>query len=203
MTFDQLFNAIFQSLATLSALLIVRTESNGYFAPTHINDIVDKSCFVGFNSLSIGSISEISDAVKSIFKDDLTVTVGVVDLGNFVWKPGRSLQYAQEKSDDFEKDLVIFPQRKVDRTCLMTNNLGKPDPQAEIFTGVLNLQNIVEFINIKCNAYRNVRGDVSIEGLHRLEILRTMYRVGEHTDISSKQVFIAPVSTGKISPSFL
>ena len=203
MAFNQLFYAIFQSLATVSVLLIVRTESNGYFTPTHINDIVDKSCFVGFNSLSIGSISEISDAVKSIFKDDLTVTVGVVDLGNFVWKPGRSLQYAQEKSDDLEKDLVIFPQRKVDRTCLMTNNLGKPYPQAEILTGVLNLQNVVEFINIKCNAYRNVRGDVSIEGLHRLEILRTMYRVGEHTDISSKQVFSAPASTGKISPSFL
>ena len=199
MAFNQLFYAIYQSLATLSVLLIVRTESNGYFAPTHINDIVDKSCFVGFNSLSIGSISA---AVKSIFKDDLTVTVGVVDLGNFVWKPGRILQYAQEKSDDLEKDLVIFPKRKVDRTCLMTN-LGKPYPQAEIFTGVLNLQNVVEFINIKCNTYRNVRGDVSIEGLHRLEILRTMYRVGEHTDISSKQVFRAPVSTGKISPSFL
>ena len=199
MAFNQLFYAIFQSLATLSVLLIVRTESNGYFTPTHINDIVDKSCFVGFNSLSIGSISA---AVKSIFKDDLTVTVGVVDLGNFVWKPGRSLQYAQEKSDDLEKDLVIFPQRKVDRTCLMTN-LGKPYPQAEIFTGVLSLQNVVEFINIKCNAYRNVRGDVSIEGLHRLEILRTVYRVGEHTDISSEQVFRATVSTGKISLSFL
>lgn len=177
----------------MSALEI---ESKGIFTASEVNEIVDDSCFVGFNSLSNGPISALVEPVRTVFSGDASVTVGMIDLGNFVWKPGRALQYVDNKYDDLEKELVILPRRKQDRTCLMSN-LGKAYPVAEAFTGVASLQTIVDFINFKCDTYKNAQGGTSIEGLHREEILRTFYRVGDHSNVSSIHVFKTPMQSNE------
>ena len=186
MTLKHQFYIFFRYLVAASLLGVIGTESDGLFTPNDISDIVDNSCFVGFNTLSRDPISAISEQLKSIFHDDSSVTIGMIDLASFIWKPGRPLQFANSKREEFGKDLVIFPRRKLDRTCLMTG-FGKPYPVAEIFTGVISLQNVVDFINIMCNTYKSAQGGLSIEGLHRQEILRTLYHVNEHTNISSNK----------------
>ena len=111
----------------------MQTGRERIFTPSEVNDIVDVSCFIGFNSLAPDPISEFIEPIREAFKKDDSVTVGTVDIANFVWKPGRPLQFADDKNKDtdIEKDIVIFPKRKIDRTCLLPS-LAKPYPMAEV-----------------------------------------------------------------------
>lgn len=166
----------------------MQTVRGRIIIPSEVNDIVDISCFIGFNSLAPDPISNLIEPVREAFKKDDSVTVGTVDLANFVWKPGRPLQFGDDKKNDADIEIAIFPKRKVDRTCLLPT-FGKPYPVAEAYTGVPSLQNVVEFVNSQCNTYSNGQGGMSMEGLHRQEILKTFYHVSDHTDVKSSDVF--------------
>lgn len=194
------FYAVFLCISLASVSLSVQTDADVTLTASEVNDIIDKSCFVGFNTLSSEPIRAIFEPLTLLFQDDSSVTVGMVDLETFVWKPGRPLQFANSKSGDLEKYIVVFPKRKVDRTCLMSN-LGQTYPSAELFTGAVSLQNVVEFINIKCNVYKKAQGSLSVEGLHREEILRTLYHVGDYTDVSSLDVFAVGMSDSQFCSS--
>ena len=188
MTLKHQINEFFTCFTVLLFISSVETGKERIFTPSEVNDIVEISCFIGFNSLSTDPISEFIEPIGEAYKDDASVTVGMIDLANFVWKPGRPLQFADAKHNDLEKDLVIFPKRKIDRTCLMSN-LGKAHPKAEVYIGVPDLKIVIEFINSQCNTYKNAQGGMSMEGLHREEILRSLYHVSEHSDIKSSDVF--------------
>ena len=194
------FYAVFLCISTASVSFSVQTDADVILTASDVSDIIDKSCFVGFNTLSSEPIRAMFEPLAVLFQDDSSVTVGMVDLETFVWKPGRPLQFANSKSGDLDKSIVVYPKRKTDRTCLMSN-LGQTYPPAEIFTGVVTLQNVVDFINIKCNVYKKAQGGLSVEGLHREEILRTLYHVGDHTDVSSFDVFAVGMSDSQLCSS--
>ena len=169
----------------------IQADRGRIFTPSEINAIVDISCFIGFNSQAPDPISDMIEPIREVFKQEDSVTIGTVDLANFVWKPGRPLQFAdaKNKDNDIEKAIIIFPKRIVDRTCLLPGSTSKPYPLAEVYDGLDSLQTVVVFINSHCNTYRNVHGGMTIEGLHRAEIMRTLYKVGDHTAVKSWDVF--------------
>lgn len=148
------------------------------FSPNDILQVVEQSCFIGVSKESLyqEDFSDVYIAMQKAFVEEDLVVIGLIDTGDFVWPSGKSLKV---KGEDYDAryDILSFSKREIDRTCLSTANLAKPDPVADRFTGIKTIDILVEFINQKCNTYRTKRGYLSIEGLHRQEILNSLFKV--------------------------
>jgi jumonji domain-containing protein 7 len=117
--------------------------------------------------------------------DEDIVVIGLINAEHFVWPSGKSLKI-NGGNPNSSPEILSFPKREVDRTCLSTGNLAKPDPVAESFTGIKTVDILVEFINQKCNTYRTKHCYFSVEGLHRQEILSSLFKVKEISEFDIK-----------------
>lgn len=115
---------------------------------------------------------------------DLGIYVDYIDIDS-KWPNGKSLH--EENIETGE--IVLFRKLKKDRTCLLPSPT-KQSVAPVVFSGVSGLSTLVDFVNDGCETYLSPSGEgPSIEGLHRNEILRTMFHVKNISDVQSKQVF--------------
>ncbi|KAL4225174.1 hypothetical protein ACF0H5_015866 [Mactra antiquata] len=169
------------------------------YTPPDIQIIVDSACFVGFSvDTKVDDISDktppelvhIYDGLHDAFGKEESVVVGLFDSENFVWPSGKPLKYKNfDDCDEKTSPLVsIFPKRVKDRTCLSVGTLEKPDTKPYPYDSVLNIDSLIQFVNQKCDSYRNRNGNLNIAGLHRQEILSTMFHVHNVSDLSTNQL---------------
>ncbi|WAR02933.1 JMJD7-like protein [Mya arenaria] len=119
------------------------------------------------------------------YQTDSNVVLGFISLETFVWPSGNHLRFVDsdvQTTDLQDVNLVIFPRQVQDRTCLSNTGMNTKEPKAELYRGLSNVNVIVEYVNTKCGSYQKANGGITIEGLHRKEILSTLYYVGHHDE---------------------
>ena len=161
--------------------------------PRQIVDSTQNSCVIVFasNSCEVEKHSQ-SDTVidvlsRSAFKDEPGVKIGKITLANFRWPNFQSIKLSTGEA--IVGDVLLFPKHKPDRTCLLTDKSQSQSPTPVLYSGVKNVDNIVEFINFHCNKYRTSTGSLNVAGLHRQNILESIFSVSSVSDVKSKDVF--------------
>jgi len=174
---------------SLCQLILASEEEVLYmFSPNDIAAVTKHSCMVALNQrILVGQTETEEEAtktglffqLKSAFKSEENVVIGMVKFEHFEWPSKRAIkdENLMEISDLNQHDLAVFLFQKPDRTCLSTIGLQHTDPKVALFTGMLNLNVVIQFVNEKCNTFRKYDGSLTMEGLHRWEILNTLFHV--------------------------
>ena len=158
----------------------VETITGHIYTSSRILDIVSESCFVGINYQYLeesdlratgmaphGLLSTLSNA----FRFENGVVVGTFDHENFVFPSGNKLKLLDSN------EVVVFQKIQKDRTCLFPSNRHTKTPTVKVYEGSMTTGMVIEFINNVCYTYRNPNGYLSMDGLHRQEILNTLFRL--------------------------
>lgn len=168
------------------------------FLPNEILQIVEQSCFVGISRRAQESVrdAEIYSGLRKAFVEEEMVVIGLIDIDHFVWPSGNSLKFDEGQSvpdkDDINSVIALFPKKIHDRVCLSRGSLHKKEPVAEIYDGIQTIDILIAFINQQCHSYRTKAGYLSIEGLHRQEILGSLFHVQNVTNIDMEQLIKVP-----------
>lgn len=180
-----------------------QTHSNQefIFKPSDVLEIVKKSCFVAISqsyieSSDFGSAgdgkwknpdisgTELMAMLDSAFQSENDVLVGTVNFEDFLWPSGKELKLSGS-ADMHALQLVVFPKLARERTCLSAAGTVRY-PNAEVYLGNININLVVQFINNKCNTYRKPNGHLTIDGLHRKEILDTLFHVSDGKGVNMR-----------------
>lgn len=138
---------------------------------------------------------------NSCFSDQIVDNAGYVQLTNLFqhknlgivvdivhidskWPNGEPLR----KGNVEVGNIVLFRKVTKDRTCLLPST-RKQSMAPAILKGINDLATLVDFVNDGCETYFSTSGGPSIEGLHRNEILRTLFHVKNISNIQSREVF--------------
>ncbi|XP_045175485.2 jmjC domain-containing protein D-like [Mercenaria mercenaria] len=156
------------------------------FSPHVIMQVLEQSSFVGISKSALEELFDVYTGIQKAFAEEERVVIGLIDVENFVWPSGNPLK--TDEVSEITNDILLFPRRENDRTCLSTVGLSKKDPVAESYTGIKTIDILVEFINQKCDTYRTKSGYLSIEGLHRQEILKSLFHVQNISDVDMEHL---------------
>ncbi|XP_038051925.1 bifunctional peptidase and arginyl-hydroxylase JMJD5-like [Patiria miniata] len=146
---------------------------------------VERRCVLVLYNKNIAHVETLANELHQILTDSKDITFGTSELilsDGLTWPNGQPLQWVGKSSKAkhliSEADggtLVIFPKQKKDRECLITGPGRKP--QAELFTGPLNVQTALDWVNNICHTYISPTGGLTYEGLHRDSILQNLFSV--------------------------
>ncbi len=75
-------------------------------------------------------------------------------------------------------NIALYERESKDRTCLLFPS--KTKFYAHAYTGQLNVEVLVQYVNEKCHTFRTARGRLSPEGLHHAHIMNNLF-TPEHT----------------------
>ena len=114
------------------------------------------------------------------FKNENRAKVGVlkqIDVNLISWE--------QLKGQDMveQDDLAFFPRKMEDRSCLLKPSWEKP-PKAQPYLGPRTVQELLAFMNKKCQTFRQLDGSLSPTGFAKEKILENLYRVPSSQDPS-------------------
>lgn len=151
----------------------------GYvFNPIDVVDITPDSCFVALNTKYVEAdqpaysiINDLLPALNTAYRLEENVVIGLVDFQTFIWPSGKDPGL---RSTDA---VVVFPKLPLDRSCLSTENLNLRTPILRKYEGSVAIGLVVQFINNHCHTYREPKGHLTIDGLHRQEILDSLFHV--------------------------
>lgn len=184
-------------LISLLAIFLLLRDAGGILPTLTTVDIsreVTEKCVIAVFPSENGNLREIADEIGQLFlpaqvrartrgvsgpgdgnkpsaANETRVTVGIIEEP---FDPNDDRVRIKNSVSESENDVVIvFPQIKKDRTCLI------PPPKSfligEAYHGPISKTHLLEFINIQCLTYVDASGGLNIEGLHRRGILDTMF----------------------------
>ncbi|KAK3598783.1 hypothetical protein CHS0354_020895 [Potamilus streckersoni] len=187
-----LFHIFIASFIHLNQIIVVSSGFLDTFTPAEIQSRINLINVVAVDENADNELITVVEKLASVaFWEEHGVMIGKIDLSNFVWPSGEALkiQHLPTKKEPSDKDVsvLIFPKRVLDRTCLSTPPPGPPT--AKLCTGEQSYEALVECVNSICNTYRLPSGALSIAGLHREEILNTLFHVGHFSNMSMGQLF--------------
>ena len=114
------------------------------------------------------------------FKNENRAKIGVLkqtDVSLISWE--------QLKGQDMveQDDLAFFPRKMEDRSCLLKPSWQKP-PKAQPYLGPRTVQELLAFMNKKCQTFRQLDGSLSPAGFAKEKILENLFRVPSSQDPS-------------------
>ena len=126
------------------------------------------------------NLVSILQKLSRAFKNDNRAKVGVLkqtDVSLIIW--------GKFKSQDIvgQDDLAFFPRKMEDRSCLLKPSWEKP-PKAQPYLGSRTVQELLAFMNKKCQTFRQLDGSLSPAGFAKEKILENLYRVPNSQDPS-------------------
>lgn len=141
--------------------------------------LVTNSCFTDQIVDNAGYVQ-----LRNLFQHkNLGIVVDIVHIDS-KWPNGEPLR----KGNVEVGNIVLFRKVTKDRTCLLPST-RKQSMAPAILKGINDLATLVDFVNDGCETYFSTSGGPSIEGLHRNEILRTLFHVKNISNIQSRKVF--------------
>lgn len=164
------------------------------FTPNNVLQIVETSCFIGISSYALQlqeteELLNVYSGLQKAYASEDKVILGLLE-EEFVWPSGHALKYDIELDDYAYRNITVFSKKKQDRTCLSTRSLIKNEPTAVVYNGIISTEIIIEFINQKCDTYRTRSGYLSTEGLHRQEILNSLFHVQNVSGVDMDHLLI-------------
>ena len=161
------------------------------YSLTNITASVKKGCvLVALQPTCDTELTSILHKLSHAFKNESRASIGVLkqsDVSSISWESSRGRDMVDEG------DLVFFPRKLIERTCLIQPR-QKP-PKAERYYGSKTLQELLAFINTKCDTFRQLDGSLSSAGLARKRILDNLFRV-PNSDGPSLASYSGPVNIG-------
>ena len=118
--------------------------------------------------------------LQNIFSKDTQVTVGVVHKND-----QNDIPFDSYSTDT---EFILVEQIQEQRTCLLPPSLNTKT-KALPYSGPVSLGPLVEFINAKCFAYRDVSGDLSAVGVNRHDVLQNLFTVNTISNTSIASLF--------------
>ncbi len=116
--------------------------------------------------VSTTTLSALSE-VRRAYSNDILVFVGRIAQSNdtsISWKDGQEKRQGQ---------LAFYEQELKDRSCLLSP--PKSILKAEIYTGQIVPEVIIQFLNERCGAFRTIRGGLNGVGLFHSHIMSNLY----------------------------
>lgn len=108
--------------------------------------------------------------VARVFHEDAHVFIGTLSFTN---GSSSTHQIVWKSSHNQPHTLAFYTQELRDRTCLLSP--PKTNFKAEPYLGPVTPELIVQFLNEKCGAYRNIDGGLNSAGLFHSYIMRNLY----------------------------
>lgn len=120
--------------------------------------------------------------------NNLGILAGFIDL-NEKWPDGTTLTPENASETIGIGDVLLFEEVK------RVYEEIDPIPSHEsllplVKKNVTRFEELIDFVNRGCNTYFSVSGSLSLQGLHREEILRTKFYVKNISNVQSKDVFL-------------
>lgn len=181
------FSIIFYILFSIS--YVACTVSS--IAPKDIIRLVNTHCVVVLFSEENDLYDDVYLQLSSAFRPEQRVAMRWIHstADEFHWSLNEPLQWVSKPNEP--STIAVFKQKVIDRTCLLSadiEGLERAKPQAEAYepnfrpinntAEPLNAQSMLDFINLKCGTYRNIHGALSFQGLHREQIMTSLFHVG-------------------------
>ncbi|KAK6191959.1 hypothetical protein SNE40_003525 [Patella caerulea] len=174
-----------QHLVQIIILVVVRicnSKSAAVFSPADILMIAKDNCAV----VTTGEINEVIRHVSSIFNTEDNVVFGRINVDGFLW-PDKTEPKFNNKFRNKHDRIIIFQKVVKDRSCL--HKIPELKPNIIEFEATVTIENLVNFINEHCFTYKSTDGSLSFEGLHRLEILRTLHHVENISNLNMGKMY--------------
>lgn len=170
---------VFFSITLLADTSLPRLEALGEYSLSNITEEVNDRCILvalhpAKDSVLVSILRELSNA----FKKETRVSIGVlkqIDASLISWQNSKNRDLIEGS------DLAFFPRKRVDRTCLLKPNGQKP-PTAQQYVGSRTAEELLAFLNKKCETFRQLDGSLSPAGLAKENILENIYRVPNKVD---------------------
>lgn len=145
---------------------------------------IQTSCVIAVTEHATAEVYNVAQYLADVsFGQEDAVVIGVIDLGQFRWKDGTVLSLKDE-DDSTIADVLYFPRRVVDRTCLLTPHTMWSHPVARrVRPHGKDAKAWVDFINGACHVYRTADGVLSPAGIHRQYILQNLFFVENVTKV--------------------
>lgn len=141
--------------------------------------LVTKNCIADQDVDNYGYVQ-----LRNLFQHkNLGIVVDFVHIDS-KWPNGEPLR----KGNVEVGNIVLFRKVKKDRTCLLPSTREQSIVPV-ILNGINDLATLVDFVNDGCETYFSTSGGPSVEGLHRNEILKTLFHVKNISNIQSRKVF--------------
>ena len=129
------------------------------------------------------------------FVNESRVYVGVLKHSEVITWDYRSANFFDEE------DLAFFPQRKLDRSCLLRpRSWDNEHVKAEQFHGLRTVENLLSFLNAKCQTFRELDGSLSSGGKTRDRILQNLYHVPNTLNAASTGPVNVATACDRIPP---
>ena len=168
-------------------ILTIHSSRTVIFTPEDINNVVDTSCFVAISG-NDSSLSSVFEDILFAYSNDKSVVIGYTDFIRFNdLNKGNKIKINGDFSESSFR-VVVFPRRKIDRSCLSTGSFKKPILYGDAYAGPKLVSNLIDFINENCVSYRQKNSCLTVQGLHRAEILRTLFHVENVSSVKMKDI---------------
>ena len=167
------------------------------FEESNILLVVEDTClFVGKQPVN-PRLRDVLEQLSNVFSEENGVEVGTLDVANFRWPSGTSLQW--KYSDVFHNlqgdsaEVAFFRRKEIDRTCLM-----KPKhvvyPFAEAYGGPFTLEAMVPFVNSVCGTFRAINGRISSAGEEKARIFQNLFHVQSLSESNMGSIYNSTVN---------
>jgi jumonji domain-containing protein 7 len=169
------------------------------YEANELSSVLEESCFIGASVQTSPDIVSLFTQLMVSFRDEPLVTVGTINLGTFIWPNGQDLRIhdMECKTTKFPPefkcingfpDIVFFPKKDIDRSCLLRPAHLTFQPAATVVSGDNTLDELVLFINAKCHTFRRQDGGLLPAGYHRKDILNHVYNFSQVSDINMNKL---------------
>ncbi|ESO97617.1 hypothetical protein LOTGIDRAFT_152707 [Lottia gigantea] len=184
------------TILSVLAYIIHVCEVSSYemLSPAEVIQIANNKCLL-LNPINRGKeiVEMLIELESNVFREQDQLFIGTINVDGFLY-PDKS----QPNLPNTE--LFIFQKIIKDRSCLM--KVPIPKPTIVPFTGMVNKENIIDFVNQYCFTYKSKNGALSIEGLHREEILKSLFHVSNISNKNIRNIFMHEDSSTCTSDSF-
>lgn len=156
--------------------------------PASVLHAVESSCvFVTTEHATEVTTAVIEELQNVTFTSEETILFGTIFLRSFFWPGGINLTWECKPhfpESNAKPEVAMFIKFKKDRTCLLSDTFNVNMPSIQCYRDLLTVDSITDYINHMCGTYRSPKGHLSVPGLHREEILNTLYHVETDTNVS-------------------
>ena len=167
---------VFVGIILFAEMNLAEFEALDEFSLSNITTQVNDRCIlVAVHPAKLKSgLGSILRKLSQAFKYETRVSIGVLkqtDVSLISWQNSKSRDLIEQG------DLAFFPRKMTDRTCLLKPSWEKPPPSAQPYPGSKTAEELLIFLNTKCETFRQLDGSLSPAGIAREKILENLYRV--------------------------
>ena len=171
---------VFLGIILFAEMNLAEFEGLDEYSLSNITTQVNDRCvLVAVHPTKLNSgLGSILRKLSQAFMYESRVSIGVLkqtDVSLISWQNSKSLDLIERG------DLAFFPRKMTDRTCLLRPSWKKP-PTAQSCPGSKTAEELLAFLNTKCETFRQLDGRLSPGGIAREKILENLYRVPHSLD---------------------